>query len=158
MISGIIHIIVHLGGIIQCAVEFEGRRGLSDAGRRKTDGKSKKTDRGLGKMGKYRCYRIFSFHELDIERFLITYLDEMQVIGNPSTNVPRHAAVVEAGPINKKMVLRVTVQFYAAVTAHARIHMYPFIRTESCYYTDTDSAMTKRPPLPESQGSPALGK
>jgi hypothetical protein len=30
MISGIIHIIAHLGGIVQCAVEFEGRRGLSD--------------------------------------------------------------------------------------------------------------------------------
>lgn len=40
----------------------------------------------------------------------------MQVIGNPSTDVPRHAAVVEAGLINKKMVLRVTVKIYAAVT------------------------------------------
>lgn len=68
------------------------------------------------------------------------------MIGNPSTDVPRHAAVVEAGLINKKMVLRVTVQIYPAVTAHARIHMYPFIRTESCYYTDTDSAVTERPP------------
>lgn len=77
-----------------------------------------------------------------MERFLITYLDEMQVIGNPSPDVPRHAAVVEAGFINKKVVLSVTVQIYAAVTAHARIHMYPFIRTESCYYTDTDSAVT----------------
>lgn len=45
----------------------------------------------------------------------------MQVIGNPST------AVVEAGLINKKMVSRVTVRIYAAVTAHARIHMCPFI-------------------------------
>lgn len=27
MIPGIIHIIAHLGGIVQCAVEFEGRRG-----------------------------------------------------------------------------------------------------------------------------------
>lgn len=36
--------------------------------------------------------------------------------------------------------------------------MYPFIRTESRYYTDTDSAVTKRPPPPEYQGSPALGK
>lgn len=77
--GGIIHIIVHLGGIVQCAVEFEGRRGtgdcltgpgealsdkkrsrdclttgpggLSDAGRRKTDGRNEKTDRVLGKMG-----------------------------------------------------------------------------------------------------------
>lgn len=74
----------------------------------------------------------------------------MQVIGNPSTDVPRHAAVAEAGLINKKMVLEVTVQIYAAaVTAHARIHMYPFILTESCYYTDTDSAVTKKPLPPD---------
>lgn len=82
----------------------------------------------------------------------------MEVIGNPSTDVPRHAAVVEAGLINKKKVSRVTVHFYAAVPVHARIRMYQFIRTESCYYTDTDSALTKRPPPPESQGSSALGK
>lgn len=81
----------------------------------------------------------------------------MQVIGNQSPDVLRHAAVVEASLIKKKVVLNVTVQIYAAVTAHARIHMYPFIRTESCYYTDTESAVTERPP-PESQVEPALAK
>ena len=93
-----------------------------------------------------------------MERFLITYLDEMQMIGNLSPDVSRHAAVVEeAGLVYKKVVLSVPVQIYAAVTAPARIHMYPFIRTESCYYTDTGSAVIERPP-PESQVSPALGK
>lgn len=83
-----------------------------------------------------------------MERFLITYLDEMQVIDDlsPPDVVPRHAAVVKAGLVNEKVVSNVTAQICATVTAHARIHMYPFIRTESCYYTDTDSAATETPP------------
>lgn len=75
--------------------------GLSDARGGRTDGESRKTDRSLGKMGREILVRIFSFHE--IERFLITYPDEMQVIGNPSTAVPRHAAVVEAGLTNREI-------------------------------------------------------
>lgn len=31
------------------------------------------------------------------------------------------------------------VQIAAAITAHARIHMYPHISRPDCYYTDTDS-------------------
>jgi len=31
------------------------------------------------------------------------------------------------------------VQIAAAITACARIHMYPYISRDDCHYTDTDS-------------------
>lgn len=40
------------------------------------------------------------------------------------------------------------VQLAAAITACARIYMYPFISREDCYYTDTDSVVLGHP-LPE---------
>ena len=65
----------------------------------KKKGSRPTVSQGFRENGKY--YRIFlSFHELDMERFLITYLDEMQVISNPFPDVSRHAAVVEAGLIS----------------------------------------------------------
>nr|QXT50775.1 hypothetical protein [Stipa capillata] len=46
----------------------------------------------------------------------------------------------------------------AAITAYARIHMYPFISMEECLYTDTDSVVLTKP-LPEEVLSPTeLGK
>lgn len=33
------------------------------------------------------------------------------------------------------------VQLAAAITASARIYMYPYISREDCYYTDTDSVV-----------------
>ncbi|KAJ8424719.1 hypothetical protein Cgig2_010042 [Carnegiea gigantea] len=50
------------------------------------------------------------------------------------------------------------VQISAAITAWARIHMYPLISRGDCYYTDTDSVVLKNP-LPEDQvSSSELGK
>lgn len=40
------------------------------------------------------------------------------------------------------------VQLAAAITAYARIYMYPYISREDCYYTDTDSVVLGQP-LPE---------
>lgn len=45
------------------------------------------------------------------------------------------------------------VQISAAVTGYARIHMYPYISREDCYYTDTDSIVVKHP-LPADEVSP----
>lgn len=50
------------------------------------------------------------------------------------------------------------VQLSAAVTACARIHMYPHISRPDCYYTDTDSVVLGSP-LPEEEiSSTELGK
>ncbi|XP_073313483.1 DNA polymerase-like [Primulina huaijiensis] len=50
------------------------------------------------------------------------------------------------------------VQLSAAITACARIHMYPHISRPDCYYTDTDSIVLGSP-LPEDQiSSSELGK
>lgn len=50
------------------------------------------------------------------------------------------------------------VQLSAAVTAAARIYMYPYISREDCYYTDTDSVVLGKP-LPEDViSSSVLGK
>nr|GFA77863.1 DNA polymerase [Tanacetum cinerariifolium] len=40
------------------------------------------------------------------------------------------------------------VQLAAAITASVRIHMYPYISRDDCYYTDTDSVVLSQP-LPE---------
>ena len=50
------------------------------------------------------------------------------------------------------------VQLAAAITASARIYMYPYISREDCYYTDTDSVVLGMP-LPESVlSSSIIGK
>lgn len=50
------------------------------------------------------------------------------------------------------------VQLAAAITASARIHMYPYISREDCYYTDTDSVVLKEALSKEDISSSALGK
>ncbi|KAF3951624.1 hypothetical protein CMV_022749 [Castanea mollissima] len=50
------------------------------------------------------------------------------------------------------------VQLAAAITAYARIYMYPYISREDCYYTDTDSVVLGQK-IPVEEVSPsALGK
>lgn len=50
------------------------------------------------------------------------------------------------------------VQLAAAITASARIYMYPYISREDCYYTDTDSVVLGKP-LPEEEiNSTFIGK
>lgn len=48
------------------------------------------------------------------------------------------------------------VQISAAITANARIHMYPYISREDCYYTDTDSVFLKNPLTDVMKKSPIL--
>lgn len=50
------------------------------------------------------------------------------------------------------------VQLAAAITASARIYMYPYISREDCYYTDTDSVVLGQPLPSEVLSSSVLGK
>ena len=50
------------------------------------------------------------------------------------------------------------VQLAAAITAAARIYMYPFISRDDCYYTDTDSVVLSQPLPSEFLSSTVLGK
>lgn len=50
------------------------------------------------------------------------------------------------------------VQLAAAITASARIHMYPYISREDSYYTDTDSVVLGQPLPEEVVSSSVLGK
>nr|QVJ98103.1 hypothetical protein [Apium graveolens] len=50
------------------------------------------------------------------------------------------------------------VQLAAAITACARIHMYPYIAREDCYYTDTDSIVLGNPLSDDMVSSSVLGK
>lgn len=50
------------------------------------------------------------------------------------------------------------VQLAAAITASARIYMYPYISREDCYYTDTDSVVLGQPLPKEEISSSVLGK
>lgn len=50
------------------------------------------------------------------------------------------------------------VQIAAAITACARIYMYPYISREDCYYTDTDSVILGKPLPEEMISSKVLGK
>jgi hypothetical protein len=66
-------------------------------------------------------------------RFLCASL--VNTIQSDEWAVPRNAAV----------------QISAAITANARIHMYPYISRDDCYYTDTDSVVLQNP-LPARSG------
>ncbi|KAE9444558.1 hypothetical protein C3L33_23544, partial [Rhododendron williamsianum] len=50
------------------------------------------------------------------------------------------------------------VQLSAAITACSRIHMYPFISRDDCYYTDTDSVILGNPLPADHVSSTELGK
>ena len=50
------------------------------------------------------------------------------------------------------------VQIAAAVTAYARMYMYPFISRVDCHYTDTDSVVLQHPLSPDDISSESLGK
>ncbi|KAK2995369.1 hypothetical protein RJ640_029001 [Escallonia rubra] len=50
------------------------------------------------------------------------------------------------------------VQLAAAITASARIYMYPYISRKDCYYTDTDSVVLSQPLPDEEIHSEVLGK
>lgn len=50
------------------------------------------------------------------------------------------------------------VQMSAAITAYARIHMYPYISRPDCVYTDTYFAILANPLPAEEVSSTELGK
>ncbi|MCE3049323.1 hypothetical protein HAX54_044602 [Datura stramonium] len=50
------------------------------------------------------------------------------------------------------------VQMGAAITAYARIHLYPYIARDDCYYTDTDSVVLGHPLPCDVLSSSEIGK
>lgn len=83
-----------------------------------------------------------SSYKLDEDKFIVIY----------KTNVKGDITDEWKPPSNTG------VHISAAITAYARIHMYPHISRNDCYYTDTDSIVVKNP-LPEEEVSPTvLGK
>lgn len=50
------------------------------------------------------------------------------------------------------------VQMAAAITAYARIHLYPYIARDDCYYTDTDSVVLGHPLPCDVLSSSEIGK
>ena len=83
-----------------------------------------------------------SSYKLDEDKYIISY----------KTNVKGDITDEWKPPSNT------AVHISAAITAYARIHMYPHISRNDCYYTDTDSIVVKNP-LPEEEVSPTvLGK
>ena len=80
--------------------------------------------------------------KLNEHNYIVNYWDNPDHASDPEWSPPRISAV----------------QLAAAVTACARIHMYPYISREDCYYTDTDSVVLGSP-LPEGEiSSSVLGK
>jgi len=73
--------------------------------------------------------------------YIVTYWSNTGQVSDSDWSPPRISAV----------------QLAAAVTACARIHMYPYISRPDCYYTDTDSVVLGSP-LPEDEiSSTVLG-
>lgn len=64
----------------------------------------------------------------------------------------------EPNPDSWNPIKNSAIQLAAAITACARIYMYPYTSREDCYYTDTDSVVLAHP-LPDAVvSSSALGK
>lgn len=64
----------------------------------------------------------------------------------------------DKGPDYWKPPQNSAVQLAAAITAYARIYLYPYISREDSYYTDTDSVVLGLPLPDELVSSSALGK
>ena len=69
--------------------------------------------------------------KLSENTYIVSYLSNTKT-GSDYWNPPKYSAV----------------QLAAAITASARIYMYPYISRDDCYYTDTDSVVLGHP-LPE---------
>lgn len=67
----------------------------------------------------------FSGDKLSENYYIVTYVSNTNDVANLDWNPPRIS----------------TIQLAAAITACSRIHMYPYISRDDCYYTDTDSAI-----------------
>jgi len=80
-------------------------------------------------------------HKLKENNWVLWYHNNMEE-GEDRWDPPQNSAVYLA----------------AAITASARIYMYPFISREDCYYTDTDSVVLGSPLPPELISGTILGK
>lgn len=74
--------------------------------------------------------------------YIVSYVSNTEQVSDSDWNPPRISAV----------------QLAAAITACARIYMYPYISREDCYYTDTDSVVLGQPLPDEFLSSSVLGK
>ncbi|KAL0292896.1 UNVERIFIED_CONTAM: DNA polymerase [Sesamum radiatum] len=70
-----------------------------------------------------------SADKLNDDYYIVNYISNSQIVDDTEWKAPKHSAV----------------QLSAAITACARIHMYPHISREDCYYTDTDSIVLGSP-------------
>lgn len=73
--------------------------------------------------------------------YIVTYFSNTENTQMDLWNPPKNSAV----------------QLAAAITASARIHMYPFISKDDCYYTDTDSVVLGHPLPKDVISSSVLG-
>ncbi|KAL0310196.1 UNVERIFIED_CONTAM: DNA polymerase [Sesamum calycinum] len=74
--------------------------------------------------------------------YIVNYISNSQIVDDTEWKAPKHSAV----------------QLSAAITACARIHMYPHISREDCYYTDTDSIVLGSPLSDDLVSSKEMGK
>lgn len=80
--------------------------------------------------------------KLNDKKYIINYWTNTEDLSDTDWSPPRISAI----------------QLSAAITAGARIYMYPYISRDDCYYTDTDSVVLGNP-LPEGMiSSSELGK
>ncbi|KAL0391303.1 UNVERIFIED_CONTAM: DNA polymerase [Sesamum latifolium] len=82
------------------------------------------------------------FDKLNDDYYIVNYISNSQIVDDTEWKAPKHSAV----------------QLSAAITACARIHMYPHISREDCYYTDTDSIVLGSPLSDDLVSSKEMGK
>jgi hypothetical protein len=75
-----------------------------------------------------------------------------------NTHIVAYHSNTDKGPDYWNPPKNSAVQLAAAITAYARIYMYPYISREDCYYTDTDSVVLGQPLPNEVISSKELGK
>lgn len=83
-----------------------------------------------------------SAEKLTDHYYIVNYISNSIIVDDNDWKAPKMSAV----------------QLSAAITACARIHMYPFISRPDCYYTDTDSIILGSPLSDDLISSIELGK
>ncbi|GKF47138.1 DNA polymerase-like protein [Tanacetum coccineum] len=76
------------------------------------------------------------------DSFVMSYKENVGISSLDHWNPPRNSVV----------------QLAAAITASARIHMYPYISMDDCYYTDTYSIVLGKPLNKEDLSQFVLGQ
>ena len=83
-----------------------------------------------------------SADKLDDDVYLVNYTSNIRSLSDEEWRPPRNLAI----------------QISAAITAYARLEMYPFISRDDCFYTDTDSGVLGSPLPEDCISSSELGK